>query len=244
MKSTTTRAALLLAIVGVVVALVVVLTRTGSSSSSSAEGLAGLAASAGVSEVLGLRPGDRVTVVEGEPVVGAEVLRAADTVRAEVISEFTGDGAALGPGFWDRARAGVTPRAALRDRAVRAAVLDKVRRVWAREAGLLADVSEQGFQRELAAENLRRAQAAREGRPLPGVPSYDEHTYARVRAAELDSALSKIHAAGLDLSERRLREQYERMAGKDAPPFEQARDNVRHALVAQEYLKALRARAG
>ncbi|MEU7898571.1 hypothetical protein AB0B45_37630 [Nonomuraea sp. NPDC049152] len=239
MRSTTTRAALVLALAGVV-ALVVVLARAASEDAPPP----GPAASASVSEVLGIRPGDRVTVVEGEPVVGAEVLRAAGTVRAELISEFTRHGLTLDPGFWDRARDGVTPRRALRDRAVRAAVLDKVRRVWAREAGLLADVSEEGFQRELAAENRRRAQAAHEGRPLPGVPSYDQYTYAGVRAAELDSALSKIHAAGLDLSERRLREQYGLTAGRDAPPFEQARDNVRHAVVVREYLKALRARAG
>ncbi|WP_431900178.1 hypothetical protein [Nonomuraea sp. bgisy101] len=251
MRSTTTRAALVLAVAGVA-ALVVVLTRAWSADAAppgppAFAGVStppGLPASAGVSEVLGIRPADRVTLVEGEPVVGAEVLRAADTVRAEVISEFTRHGLALGPGFWERPHEGVTPRRALRERAVRAAVLDKVRRVWAREAGLLGDVSEEGFQRELAAENRRRAQAAREGRPLPGVPSYDQYTYAGVRAAELDSALSKIHAAGLDLSDRRLREQYGRMAGKDAPPFERARENVRRAVVVQEYLKALRARAG
>ncbi|GAA3470993.1 hypothetical protein GCM10018965_055460 [Nonomuraea roseola] len=210
----------------------------------SAEEPKGLAASAPVAEVLAVGPGDTVTTLEGEPVTGAEVLRAAESVRAEVISTFTRYGTPLGPGFWDRPHDGVTPRRQLRERAVGAAALDKARRVWAREAGLLADVSEQGFQRELAEENGKRAAAAAGGRPLPGVPSYDEHTYARVRAAELDSALSKIYAGGLDLSEARLREQYRIMAGQGAPPFEKARDNVRQALVLREYRTALGTRAG
>ncbi|MEU4330435.1 hypothetical protein [Nonomuraea dietziae] len=210
----------------------------------SAEEPKGLPASASVAEVLAVGSGDTVTTFEGEPVTGAEVLRAAESVRAEVISTFTRYGTPLGPGFWDRPHDGVTPRRRLRERAVGAAVLDKARRVWAREAGLLTDVSEQGFQRELAQENGERAAAAAGGRPLPGVPSYDEHTYARVRAAELDSALSKIYAGGLDLSEARLREQYRIMAGQGAPPFEKARDNVRQALVLREYRTALGTRAG
>ncbi|GAA2399489.1 hypothetical protein GCM10010404_66610 [Nonomuraea africana] len=204
----------------------------------------GLSAAAPVAEVLAVRPGDTVTTLDGEPVTGAEVLRAAETVRASVISTFTGYGTPLGPGFWDRPHTAGTPRQRLRREAVGVAVLDKARRLWAREAGLLADVSEQGFQRELAQENRKRAEAAAAGRPLPGVPSYDQYTYARVRAAELDSALSKIHAAGLDLSDARLREHYEVMAGENPPPFEQARDNVRQALVIREYERALRSRAG
>ncbi|NUP82963.1 MAG: hypothetical protein HOV96_36040 [Nonomuraea sp.] len=201
----------------------------------------GRTAAAGVADVLGTRPQDTVVTFEGEPVTGAEVLRAAQAVRAEVISEFAGQG--LGPGFWERAVNGVTPGQRLRERAVRAAVLDKARRVWAREAGLLADVSERGFQRELAAENERRAQAARARRPIPGVPSYDEYTYAQVRAAELDSALSKLHASRLDLSEPRLREQYARTAGPGAPPFDQVRENVRRLLILEGYEQALQARA-
>ncbi|WP_125631495.1 hypothetical protein [Nonomuraea sp. WAC 01424] len=205
------------------------------------EAVPGRSASAGVGEVLRIRPGDTVVTFEGEPVGGVEVLRAAETVRAEVISEFAGQG--LGPGFWERARDGVTPARRLRERAVRAAVLDKARRIWAREAGLLTDVGEQGFQRELAAENARRAEAARSGRPIPGVPSYDQYTYARVRAAELDAALEKLHASSLDLSERRLRDQYARAAGPGAPPFDQVRENVRRQLVRQGYEQALQARA-
>jgi hypothetical protein len=78
---------------------------------------------------------------------------------------------------------------------------------------------------------------------VPGVPSYDEYTYARVRAAELDSALSKLHASTLDLSERRLREQYARTAAPGAPPFERVRENVRRQLILQGYEQALQARA-
>ncbi|MGW2152836.1 hypothetical protein [Nonomuraea sp. NPDC001699] len=228
-----------LALAGVLVGVLVVgVARSGEEAEG---GVPARAASADVAEVLGMRPGDTVVTFEGEPVSGAEVLRAAETVRAEVISEFAAQG--LGPGFWDRPRDGVTAARRLRDRAVRAAVLDKARRIWAREAGLLTDVGEQGFQRELAAENARRAAAARSGRPIPGVPSYDQYTYARVRAAELDSALAKLHAAALDLSERRLRAQYARTAGPGAPPFEQVRDNLRRQLVIDGYERALQARA-
>lgn len=229
-------------VLAVALALTAVLALAGNpSGGTSPAGAAGADASAPAERVLGIRPADVVTTVAGEPVTGAEVLRAARALRAEVISEFTGRD--LGPGFWERVQDGVTPAARLRERAVDAAALDKARRTWAREAGLLADVSERGFQRELAAENRRRAEAARAGRPVPGVPSYDEYTYAQVRAAELDSALSKLYAHGLDLSERRLREQYARAAVPGAPPFEQARENVRRQIVLQEYERALRARA-
>ncbi|MER6949229.1 hypothetical protein ABT294_34945 [Nonomuraea sp. NPDC000554] len=220
-------------------ALVVGLTTVGRQPEGGAS--AGRSAFASVADVLGIAPGDTVTTFEGEPVTGAEVIRAAQTVRADVISEFTGQ--ELGPGFWERPRGEVTPAQRLRDEAVRTAVLDKARRVWARYAGLITDVSEQGFQRELAAENQRRAQAARSGHPVPGVPAYDEYTFAQVRAAELDSALSKLYAGKLDLSERRLREQYARTAGPEAPPFEQVRENLRRQLVIQGYEQALRTRA-
>ncbi|WP_214326267.1 hypothetical protein [Nonomuraea sediminis] len=202
---------------------------------------AALTAAATPAQVLGTRTG---TAFDGEPVTATEVLRAAATIRAEVVSEFSRYGVPLGPGFWDKPHAGVTARERLRQRAVGQAVLDKARRIWAREEGLLSDVSEAGFQRELAAENRRRAEAAAAGRPLPGVPSYDEYTYAQVRAAELDAALSKRYAAHLDLSDRRLREQYRRMAGTDAPPFAEARENVRQALILEEYTRALQKRAG
>ncbi|MEV4399349.1 hypothetical protein, partial [Nonomuraea sp. NPDC049607] len=89
----------------------------------------------------------------------------------------------------------------------------------------------------------RTSGTARSGRPIPGVPSYDQYTYARVRAAELDAALAKLHAAALDLSERRLRAQYARTAGPGAPPFEQVRDNLRRQLVIDGYERALQARA-
>lgn len=199
---------------------------------------AGLSASAPVAQVLGITLDQTVTTLRGEPIVGAAVLRAAATVRGEVISAY---GEPLGPGFWDRGRDGTTPRQALREKAVGAAVLEMARRMWAREAGLITDVTEQAFHHELATENARRARAAAAGGPLPGVPSYDEYTYAQVRGAELDSALSKLYASKLDLSERRLREQYKVMAGPDAPPFDQARDNVRQALIIQGYQKALHA---
>ncbi|WP_327086904.1 hypothetical protein OIE66_31920 [Nonomuraea sp. NBC_01738] len=199
-----------------------------------------LTASAGVAEVLGLTPTQTVTTFRGEPVTGAEVLRAAAELRAEVISRY---GTRLGPGFWDRPRDGVTPRRQLREKAVGAAVLDKARRVWAREAGLIGDAGEQAFQRELREENARRAAAVAAGRPLPGVPEYDEFTYARVRAAELDSALGKLFAATLDLSEKRLRARYEQVATQGAPPYEQARAGVRQALIIEGYQKELRARA-
>ncbi|MEV4393504.1 hypothetical protein, partial [Nonomuraea sp. NPDC049607] len=120
-----------LALAGVLVGMLVVgVARSGEEAGG---GVPARAASADVAEVLGMRPGDTVVTFEGEPVSGAEVLRAAETVRAEVISEFAAQG--LGPGFWDRPRDGVTPARRLRDRAVRAAVLDKARRIWAREAG-------------------------------------------------------------------------------------------------------------
>ncbi|MGV9771665.1 hypothetical protein [Streptosporangium sp. NPDC003464] len=200
---------------------------------------AGLSASAVPAQVLGLTPREVVTEVAGEQVVGAEVLRAADVLRAEVIAEFTGAGVPAGPGFWDRPRAGATARDRLRERALAAAVRDKTRRIWAREAGLVAEVSEAAFQRALALENGRREAARRAGRPLPGVPEYDEYTYAQVSAAELDHALSERLAGELELSEERLRAHYGKLARPGAPSYADARDNVRRSLVSEEYARAL-----
>ncbi|NRQ39663.1 hypothetical protein HII36_48715 [Nonomuraea sp. NN258] len=224
----------------VVAGVVVLIAGTGGGASAPPPGLS---ASATPAQVLKLGPDTVVTRHRGEPVVGAEVLRAADVVRAEVISQFSRQGVALGPGFWDRPHQGVTPGRRLRELAVAAAVRDKARRVWAREAGLLADVGEAAFQRDLRAENQRRAEARAAGRPLPGVPSYDAYTYAQVRAAELDSELAKRFGDTLDLPESRLRAHYAELATAGGPGFEQARENVRRSLIRTEYERELDRRA-
>ncbi|MEV0582349.1 hypothetical protein [Nonomuraea sp. NPDC050310] len=168
----------------------------------------------------GLPPGV-VATVDGHPVVQAELDRALTGARAEVAA----------------AHAGRIPADRLREAGMAAAVREKVLRLWAHEAGLLADPGEQAFQAALAAENERRARARAAGRPLPGVPSYDQHTYARIQAAELRNALE----SRIVLDETALSSHYRELtASVTAPPtYEEARERVRLSLARREFERAL-----
>lgn len=132
------------------------------------------------------------------------------------------------------ANGGRIPPDQLRARGLALAVQDKVLRLWAREAGVLADVSEAAFSAALAAENRRREQARASGRPLPGVPSYDQYTYASLRAAELKKAL----ADRLKLPEKQVRAHYRElvkgMTG-EVPSYAEAEQRVRLSLADREF---------
>lgn len=184
-----------------------------------------LAGCASASTVPSADPAAVVATVNGSPVVQAELERAMGTARAEVAAANGGRVAA------DRLRAA----------GLALAVQEKVLWLWAQEAGLLADVSEAGFQAALARENARREQARVAGRPLPGVPSYDEYTYAGLRAAELRKAL----ADRVQVPEGRLLAHYKQLtaglSGK-VPTFEEAKQRVRLSLADQQVAAELAAR--
>ncbi|WP_331767253.1 hypothetical protein [Embleya sp. NBC_00896] len=140
--------------------------------------------------------------------------------------------------------AGRVPHDVLVERALRAVVADKLLRLWAVRAGLLADPSEQAFRARLDAENARRAAAAAGVRPEPGVPRYEEESYARTELAGLSAALRESLADRVDLSDARLRARHGELlaaAGpsNDAPPFEQVRDQVRGELLAGAFDREL-----
>ncbi|MFI6901050.1 hypothetical protein ACIBKY_07310 [Nonomuraea sp. NPDC050394] len=168
-------------------------------------------------------PGEEVVVlVDGEPVVRAELERGMNTARAGVAA----------------ANGGAVPPDRLRAEGLALAVQDKVLRLWAREEGLLADVSEAGFAAALAAENRRREQARASGRPLPGVPSYDEYTFAGLRAAELRKAL----ADRLDLPRERVHAHYDELVKDltgEPPTFAESEQRVRLSLAGREVTKEL-----
>ncbi len=158
-----------------------------------------------------------VATVNGAPIVRAELERAMNTARAGVAA----------------ANGGAIPADRLRAEGLALAVREKVLRLWAREEGLIEDVGEAAFAADLAAENRRREQARASGRPLPGVPSYDVHTFAGLRAAELRKAL----ADRLDLPAERVRAHYaelvERASG-ETPSFAAAEQRVRLSLAERE----------
>lgn len=166
-----------------------------------------------------------VASVNGSPIVQGELDRAMGAARAEVAA----------------ANGGQVPEDRLRAAGLARAVREKVLWLWAHEAGLLADVSEAGFQAALAAENRRRADARAAGRPLPGVPSYDAYTYAGLRAAELRKAL----ADRVTLPDAQLKDHYKRLtaglSGK-VPAFAEAKERVRLSLAGERVAAELAAR--
>ncbi|MGW1991805.1 hypothetical protein [Embleya sp. NPDC001921] len=187
-----------------------------------------------------------VATVDEVPLTAAELRRAAARLRAEVVAELPIAGARAD--YWRTPVAGRTPHEALLERSLRAAVVEAVLRRWARQAGVSTDPSEAGFRSRLDAENARRAAARAQGRPMPGVPSYDEDGFARNEAAELSAALRESLADGVDLSESRLRDRYAELLAAaspsaGAPPFDQARERLRLDLLSAAFDRELARRA-
>ncbi|WP_424637951.1 hypothetical protein [Embleya sp. AB8] len=185
------------------------------------------------------------------PLTAGELRRATVRLRADVVAELprAGAGARARADYWTTPIEGRTPHAALVERSLRAAVGDAVLRQWACQAGLLADPTEAGFRTRLDAENARRATAAAAGRPLPGVPRYDEESFARTEAAQLSTALRDTLADRVDLSDARLRARYaELITAADpaagVPLFDQSRDRVRLDLLTTAFNQELSHRVG
>ncbi|WP_439680047.1 hypothetical protein [Embleya sp. MST-111070] len=176
-------------------------------------------------------PAAAVATVDGVPVTAAHLRRVATRLRAEVVAEFPMRGGRAA--YWATPVAGGTPHEVLVERSLRAAVADTVLRRWAYEAGLSTDPSEAGFRTRLDTENARREAARSSGHPMPGVPRYDEESFARTETAEWSAALAAT--LEVDLSEPRLHARYTELLATAAPsasppPFEEARDRLRRDL--------------
>ncbi|WP_406300670.1 hypothetical protein [Embleya sp. NBC_00888] len=183
-----------------------------------------------------------VATVDEVPLTAGELRRSAVRLRAEVVAEFPIAGARAD--YWRTPIAGRTPHVVLWERSLRAAVGEAVLRRWARQTGVSTDPSEAGFRARLDAENARRAAARAQGRPMPGVPSYDEDGFARNEVAELSASLRESLAGQVDLSESRLRERYAELLAAvppsaEAPPFDQARERLRLDLLSAAFDREL-----
>ncbi|MFI6977666.1 hypothetical protein ACIBSV_03645 [Embleya sp. NPDC050154] len=183
-----------------------------------------------------------VATVDEVRLTAGELRRAVVRLRAEVVAEFPIAGARAD--YWHTPIVGRTPHEVLRERSLRAAVGEAVLRRWARQAGVSTDPSEAGFRARLDAENARRAAARAQGRPMPGVPSYDEDGFARNEVAELSASLRESLAGQVDLSESRLRERYAELLAAaspsaGAPAFDQARDRLRLDLLSAAFDREL-----
>ncbi|OPC78643.1 hypothetical protein B4N89_31205 [Embleya scabrispora] len=219
------RVALGVAALGVVGALAVLLLDP----FSAATGRAGSAAA--TPPAAPVDPAAVVATVDGVPVTAAHLRRAATRLRAEVVAEFPMHGGRTA--YWATPVAGRTPHEVLVERSLRAAVADIVLRRWACEAGLSTDPSEAGFRTRLDTENARREAARSSGRPMPGVPRYDEEGFARTETAEWSAALAGT--LEVDVSEARLRARYTELLGRadpstSPPPFDEARERIRRDL--------------
>ncbi|MGW9210238.1 hypothetical protein ACWGR4_25020 [Embleya sp. NPDC055664] len=176
-------------------------------------------------------PAAVVATVDDVPVTAAHLRRVATRLRAEVVAEFPMHGGRAA--YWATPVAGRTPHEVLVERSLRVAAADTVLRRWAYEAGLSTDPSEAGFRTRLDTENARREAARSSGRPIPGVPRYDEESFARTETAEWSAALAAT--LEVDLSEPRLRARYTELLATappstNPPPFEEARDRLRRDL--------------
>lgn len=147
----------------------------------------------------------------GEPVAEAEWDLFLEPERAAVFAWFRKRyGAEDSPDFWDRDFNGDKPGEMLRARARKNLVRIKIEQKLARREGLIADIGWDAFERDLSAENRRRAEALAKGAVIYGPTVLDARSYYLYRQSNLIIRLKESLARkGLEPGEAALRSAYD-----------------------------------
>lgn len=153
-----------------------------------------------------------VCTVNGEKVTAGEFRHHARNLRTIGISAYQAKyGIAYGSDFWSRSFDGNTPMDVLRKNALDTLVQIKISQICARDAGLVSDISYEGFLQAFTVENRRRIEAKRSGELIYGPVQYSEVVYYNYLFTNLEIRLKEYLANTIfKIGEEQVRQEYEK----------------------------------
>jgi hypothetical protein len=130
-----------------------------------------------------------VMTIDGEPVSAGEFKLVMEGHISNVAGYFYGKGIEDHQGYWKDSAAEESPI-----RMLRKVVTDDLKRIktiqgWAKQKGLIADISFAAYEDHFRSENERRAQALARGDVIYGPKQYQPYRYYFFRLRDLDQAL-------------------------------------------------------
>lgn len=139
-----------------------------------------------------------VFTVDGEPVSLSQFEQQMEKEKLMVIRDFEIKyKATFGPGFWTMNFGGDIPVNALRRRAKDAIVVSVVKKMIAREMGLIEHIGYEDFLKELDSVNKVRIKAVKEGNVIYGPVTYTLEMYSDYYMSTLENAIrAKISTPG------------------------------------------------
>lgn len=154
-----------------------------------------------------------IAKVNGEPIQKREFLRQLKLERANTFEYFGQKYNASPSGeFWNKNFNGEVPVEYARGKALEECVSVKVRQVLAREYGLIDDIRNEAFLKELALENKRRKAAVKNSLPVYGPVQYNENGYfTQVLSNLIIKTKDKLLEGELKPTEAELRDHYEKV---------------------------------
>jgi len=150
-----------------------------------------------------------VAHIDGEPITVREYAQALLRNRAEVYAYFKEvHGVDDHPAFWTSEYGGEMPLHQLKAKALEDVERVKVQQIWAREKGLVQDISYESFLKNLAAENARRRDALKHHQVVYGPKQYDEASYFDMELDNMTAELQKQLHNELAVSEEAVESYY------------------------------------
>nr|WP_157247003.1 hypothetical protein [Pedobacter panaciterrae] len=131
-----------------------------------------------------------VFTVNDESISLAQYEQQLDKEKLMVISEFQNKyKATFGPGFWTMNFDGEIPANILKQRAVDAIVGSTIKKMMAREMGLVKKIGYEDFLKELDSVNKARVEAVKEGKVIYGPVTYQLEMYSAYYLSTLENAI-------------------------------------------------------
>lgn len=131
-----------------------------------------------------------VFTVDGEPVSLSQFEQQMEKEKLMVTRDFEIKyKATFGPGFWTMNFGGDIPVNALRRRAKDAIVVSVVKKMIAREMGIIEKIGYEDFLKELDSVNKARTKAVKEGKVIYGPVTYTLEMYSDYYMSTLENAI-------------------------------------------------------
>lgn len=128
--------------------------------------------------------------ISGEPVSVAEFKLVMEGRLSDVAGHFHAQGIDDHHGYWNEKESGESPIQLLRKFVTQDLTRIKTIQAWAKEKGLIKDISFAAYLRHLSEENDRRKKASESGDIIYGPKQYQPYRYYFFRLKDLEKALS------------------------------------------------------